>query len=136
MKILVGYDDSDASEEALRVALEHARAFHAQILLVTSLKGGTETSQDEINKATEHLERAKKTCETAGISADVHLLVKGVKPGEDIISFAEENKAYEIIIGIRKRSKVGKLIFGSDAQYVILNASCPVVSVVKNPITG
>ncbi len=134
MKILVGYDDSDASEEALKVAIEHARAFHAQILLLTSLKGGTETSQDDIQKATENLEKAKKICDNAGISGEVHLLVKGLSPGEDIVSFAEENKAYEIIIGIRKRSKVGKLIFGSDAQHVILSAPCPVLSV-KPPIT-
>jgi len=56
-------------------------------------------------------------------------LISGLDFGEDIVEFAEQNKADEIIIGIRRKSKVGKLIFGSTAQYVILNASCPVVSV-------
>jgi nucleotide-binding universal stress UspA family protein len=52
-----------------------------------------------------------------------------LQAGEDLVMLAEENKVDEIIIGVRRRSKVGKLLFGSTAQYVILNASCPVVSV-------
>ena len=45
-------------------------------------------------------------------------------------SFGEwQAQVEEIIIGVRRRSKVGKLLFGSTAQYVILNAPCPVVSV-------
>ena len=57
------------------------------------------------------------------------LSVRGLEAGEDLIRLAEENKVEEIIIGVRRRSKVGKLLFGSTAQYVILNAKCPVVSV-------
>jgi nucleotide-binding universal stress UspA family protein len=49
--------------------------------------------------------------------------------GEDLVEFAEENKIDEIIVGVKRRSKVGKLLMGSTAQYVILNASCPVVTV-------
>jgi nucleotide-binding universal stress UspA family protein len=49
--------------------------------------------------------------------------------GEDLVQLAEENNVEEIVIGVRRRSKVGKLLFGSTAQYVILNAKCPVVSV-------
>jgi nucleotide-binding universal stress UspA family protein len=56
-------------------------------------------------------------------------LVRGLRPGEDLVQFAKENGIDEIIIGVRRRSKVGKLVFGSTAQYVILNAPCPVVSV-------
>ena len=44
-------------------------------------------------------------------------------------NFLLENEIDEIVIGIKKRSKVGKLIFGSTAQYVILEAPCPVLTV-------
>ncbi|MFN2437147.1 MAG: universal stress protein, partial [Desulfotignum sp.] len=57
------------------------------------------------------------------------LLVRGLEPGEDIVRFADENRVDEIVIGVRSRSKVGKLLFGSTSQVVILQAGCPVVSV-------
>ena len=56
-------------------------------------------------------------------------MIRGLSPGEDLVNFAKENEVDEIIVGVKRRSKVGKLILGSTAQYVILEASCPVVSV-------
>lgn len=52
-----------------------------------------------------------------------------MEPGEDLVTFAGEHGVEEIIIGVKRRSRVGKLLFGSNAQYVILNADCPVVTV-------
>ncbi|MEE8415892.1 MAG: universal stress protein [Desulfobacterales bacterium] len=56
-------------------------------------------------------------------------MIRGLSPGEDLVEFAEENEVEEIVIGIRKKSKVGKLVFGSTAQFIILTAGCPVVTV-------
>ncbi|MGD9122547.1 MAG: universal stress protein, partial [Desulfobacterales bacterium] len=50
-------------------------------------------------------------------------------PGEDLVQFAKDNRIDMIFIGIKKTSKVGKLVFGSTAQYVLLKAPCPVVAV-------
>ena len=49
--------------------------------------------------------------------------------GEALVEFAADNDIDAMIIGVRKRSRLEKLLLGSDAQYIILNASCPVISV-------
>jgi nucleotide-binding universal stress UspA family protein len=50
-------------------------------------------------------------------------------PGEDLVQFAKDNKVDEIVVGVKRRSKVGKILMGSTAQFVVLQAPCPVVSV-------
>ena len=57
-----------------------------------------------------------------------HLLISGLESGEEIVQFAEDKQINEIIVGVRRRSKVGKLLMGSTAQHVILNAPCSVVT--------
>ena len=129
MKILVGFDGSISSSDALKVAEQHAKAFKGRIELVTSMEKGTEAQREEIEAAEKDLEKEKKRLKAEGIPCQTHLLIRGLSPGEDLIEFAEENEVEEIVIGIRKKSKVGKLVFGSTAQFVILTAGCPVVTV-------
>ena len=129
MKILVGYDELGTESHILAVALKHAKAFDAEVDVVTSLEEGTESDIQDISAAEKGLEKVKQYFEKEKISCRTHLMIRGVTPGEDLVSFAKENKSDEIIIGVKKRSKVGKLLFGSTAQYVILEADCPVVTV-------
>ncbi len=129
MKIMVGLDGSNSSKEALRLAKEHAKTYNARVELVYSMEKGTEAQQKEIEQAQNDMENEKKLLEDDGISCDTHLLILGMTPGEDLVDFAEKNEVDEIVIGVRRRSKVGKLVFGSTAQHVILNAHCPVVTV-------
>ena len=62
---------------------------------------------------------------------EVQLLLTDLTSGEQLVKFAEDLKTDLIFLGIVKKSKVGKLLFGSTAQYVILHAPCPVVTVLK-----
>ena len=129
MKILVGYDGSNSAKDALNLAKKHAAAFNASVTIVTSLTGGSVTHAVEVEHATEDLEEAKKLFDGDGIQCETKLLVRGMTPGEDLVDFANEQAVDEIIIGIKRRSKVGKLLFGSNAQYIIIKAPCPVVTV-------
>jgi nucleotide-binding universal stress UspA family protein len=60
---------------------------------------------------------------------EVRQLVRGNEPAEDLIAVAEEEKAEFIVIGLRRRTPVGKLILGSNAQRILLDATCPVLAV-------
>ena len=129
MKIMVCYDESRSSKEALRLAKKHAKVFKGSITIVTSMTKGTESEQTDIEKMQIDLDLEKKACEEEGIECNTHLLIRGLSAGEDLVKFAEEETIDEIVIGVKRRSKVGKLMFGSTAQFVILKADCPVVTV-------
>jgi nucleotide-binding universal stress UspA family protein len=129
MKIMVAYDGTNAAKEALYLARKYAKAFGASADVVTSMRRGKEDQQGEIEGSEQGLEWAKSAMEAEGVSCQTHLLIRGMSAGEDLVKFAEDNDFAAIFIGVRRRSKVGKIIMGSAAQYVILKAPCPVVTV-------
>ena len=129
MKILVGYEKSAVAEEALALAKKHAKAFDAKVYLLTSLTRSHELQLEDIQKSERELKNLRTQFRTEGIDCETHAIVSAVSPGEDLVQFATDNEIDEIVIGVRRRSKVGKLLFGSNAQYIILQAACPVVAV-------
>ena len=129
MKFMVGYDGSNSAKDALDLASKHAKAFGADIIVITSLEGGNETNAGHIEQAKKELEFAESFMKERGIDVDTHLLIRGLKPGEDLVNYADQNDIDAMFIGVRRRSKVGKLLSGSNAQYIILKAPCPVVTI-------
>jgi nucleotide-binding universal stress UspA family protein len=132
MDILVGFDRSNAARAALYLTKKHALAFKARVYVVTSLVGGSETTSEAVEKAEQGLESAREFLEQSGIPVEIHLLIRGRTPAEDLVEFAKEHRIDEVVVGVRKTSAVDKLLFGSNASYVILHAPCPVLTV-KQP---
>ena len=117
MKILVGYKGVNVGKDLLEIALTHAKAFKGEVLIVTSMVGGGKSEQLKVQDAEENLEKAKKYFDEKGISCKTHLLIRGLDAGEDIVHFAIEKGADEIIIGVKSRPR---------PLYSRLNArSCP-----------
>ena len=129
MNILVGYDSSNVAKEALVIAKKYAKAFDAKIFLVTAMVQGPDLQLEDIQKAENELERLKSSFTVDDIPCETHAVVSSLSAGEVLVQFEQDNDIDEIIIGVRRRSKVGKLLFGSNAQYIILQAKCPVVTV-------
>lgn len=129
MRFLVAYNGSDVAKAALSLARTHAETFGAAVFVVTSMGGGRAEKPEEIAKVTKELEAAEQFLKEKRIACEVHQLARGMTAGEDLVSFAEENEIDQIYVGVQKKSRTQKIIVGSTAQYVILKAPCPVVSV-------
>jgi nucleotide-binding universal stress UspA family protein len=137
MTVVVCYDGTRQAKKALGIIPKYIKDTDTKIYIFSSLTDEqsfsanekTAITADAVTKAEARLEYAKKFLESYKLSAETHLHMQGLDPGEDIVKFAGEVKADFILVGIAKKSRLGKIIFGSTAQYVILKAHCPVVSV-------
>jgi nucleotide-binding universal stress UspA family protein len=130
MKILVGYDGSNEAKDALKLAQKHSKAFGAKIDVVKSVTRNHLLDRSLIQTAEEKLEREIRNQLNGDITSyKTRLLVSSRSSGENLVWFAELENIDEIIIGVRRRSKVGKLLLGSTAQYVVLHALCPVITI-------
>jgi nucleotide-binding universal stress UspA family protein len=129
MRILMYYDGTEESKDAISIAKLHGKAFDAKIEVVSSLPKGGEQQLKEIEERENELEYVKTVFEKENIPCETHLLIRGHEAGEDIIRFAAEKNVDEIIIGTEKRTRVEKFLLGSVAQHVIYNSNRPVVIV-------
>ncbi|MGB9112513.1 MAG: universal stress protein [Acidimicrobiales bacterium] len=127
--IVVGYIFGTEARAALDSAVTEARIRNASLVVVHSAKGGLEESDEEIRAYSEALEGIDHELAAAGVDHEVEELVLGHEPAEDIVRIAREREAEMIVIGLHRRSKVGKLLLGSDAQDILLQADCPVLAV-------
>jgi nucleotide-binding universal stress UspA family protein len=127
--IVVGYVPKPEGKAALRRAAEEARLRDARLVVVNSHRGGREFDADDAIESESQLEEVRSELRAAGVEHEIRQLVRGMDPAEDLVNVATEVNAEFIIIGLRRRSPVGKLILGSNAQRVLLDAPCPVLAV-------
>jgi nucleotide-binding universal stress UspA family protein len=133
MAIVVGYVSSPEGKAALRRGVEEARLRGVKLVVINSNKGGRDLDVDEARRSEAELDAIRAEVAGEGVEVDVRQMVRGLEPAEDLINVAQEVGADFIVIGLRKRSPVGKLILGSNAQRILLDASCPVLAVKAEP---
>ena len=127
--IVVGFVPKPEGRAALRRAAEEAQLRDAKLVVVNSHRGGRSYDAEESAENEAALAEVREQLDTTGVGYELRQLVRGLDPAEDMIAVAEQVKAEFIVIGLRRRSPVGKLILGSNAQRILLDAPCPVLAV-------
>ncbi|MHB1612905.1 MAG: universal stress protein [Actinomycetes bacterium] len=129
MAVVVGYVPRPEGRAALRRAAEEARLRQTRLVVINSNRGGKDLDAEEAVLYERELTGIRDQLAEAGVDHEVRQLVRGLEPAEDLIAVAEEVGADLIVIGLRRRSPVGKLIMGSNAQHILMDAPCPVLAV-------
>jgi nucleotide-binding universal stress UspA family protein len=127
--VVVGYVPTKEGRAALRRAAEESLLRHSRLIVINSSRGGKDFDAEEAVRFESELRTIEGRLDAAGVNHEVRQLVRGNDPSEDLIAVAEEVDAEFIVIGLRRRTPVGKLILGSNAQRILLDASCPVLAV-------
>jgi nucleotide-binding universal stress UspA family protein len=127
--IVVGYVPKPEGDAALRRAAEEAKLRGSRLVVVNSHRGGREFDGSDAVESETALDEVRRELTAAGVEHEIRQLVRGLDPADDLVTVAEELAAEFIVIGLRRRSPVGKLILGSNAQRVLLDAPCPVLAV-------
>ena len=127
--VVVGYVPKPEGKAALDRAIDEAKLRGAKVVVVNSHRGGSEFDASAARQSEDDLGTVKARLDGAGVDYDLRQLVRGFEPAEDLISIAEANQADLLVIGLRRRTPVGKLILGSNAQRILLDAHCPVLAV-------
>ncbi len=127
--IVVGFVSKPEGHAALQQAIAEAKLRAARLIVVNSNKGGPALDADAAAEVDRELDAVHTALHASGLPHEVRTLVRGNDPAADLVSIAREENADFIVIGLRRRSPVGKLILGSNAQQVLLDATCPVLAV-------
>jgi len=130
MKFMACFEEKGPWRELLREAQTHARVWNASLEVVKTVTRELAIKHSKIIEMEKELEeRVREEFQDDSVAFNVQLLLTSLEPGEKLVKFVEEEQIDLVFLGIRKKSKVGKFFFGSTAQYMILQAPCPVVAI-------
>ena len=127
MTILVAYVPRPEGQAALDKGLEIATRNQEDLMVVNATTGGPKDEPSMAN--VQDVERVEKLLARSGINATFKQFVRGKSAIEEIQDMVDSLPVSLVIIGLRKRSPVGKLLLGSVAQEILLTVSCPVMAV-------
>jgi nucleotide-binding universal stress UspA family protein len=127
MKILVGYIPTPEGLAALDWATEHAKLTGGSLAVLNTARDGDYS--DPVFASSQDIDAVEADLAKRGIRYEIHRPTDGAPAADAIVRVAGEIDADLIVIGLRRRSPVGKLVTGSAAQVILLAADCPVVAV-------
>ena len=130
MTIVVGYTPTPPGRAALVAAVAQARKESEPLLVVNSGRG--ESLDDPTYAQPADLEWARTTAEEADVEVTVRQELRGRDAADELLDVLEEVGASLCVIGIRKRTAVGKMLLGSNASRILMKAPCPVLTVRPN----
>lgn len=126
MTIAVAYRPDEFGRAALEWAAQHATVVDDSIIVINISRG--EARLDAGFARGRDVQDITEALTAKGVSLEVRQTT-GDNVSDAVLFEAEQAGATMIVVGIRRRSPVGKMLMGSVAQSILLDAAVPVVAV-------
>lgn len=127
MSVLTGYVPTPVGEAALETAIAEAKLREVPLIVLNSARGDGGADANFADDATAAGLRARLA--ESGVGFQLLRSVSSREPAQELVAMAADVDAHLIVIGLRRRTPVGKLLMGSTAQRILLDAECPVLAV-------
>ena len=127
MTVLLAYIRTPEGDAALEAAVQEARLRSTGAVVVNVTRPAAEVdsplSAEQIGDAVAALFAA------SGVPVELRQLPAGTDTVEGILGVVDETNPELVIIGLRRRTEVGKLILGSTSRRIMMGVDCPVLAV-------
>lgn len=124
MPVVAGFIPTAEGRAALESSIGEASRRGSRLVVLVHASRSAEPGAIEAA-----LDEARERLEQTDVEHEVRHVERGKDVADDLVEIAEQLGASMIVIGLRRRSPVGKLILGSNAQRILLDAPCPVLAV-------
>ncbi len=129
--VVVGYVPGPRGQAALLHGIEECRRRGARLVVVNTSRGDALVDERFLQGA--ELRSLEDELVVSGVEAELRRPMRGRDVAEELADVVEETSAELLVIGLRRRSAVGKLLMGSAAQRILLDVPCPILAVKAPP---
>lgn len=131
MTVLVGYIPTPEGEAAIERGIEEAVRRDAPLVVVNSRRDDIPADSRRMHE--EEASRLRERLDGAGVRFEIVAREQARQAADGILDVIADRSPDLLVIGVRQRTAVAKLILGSTAQRLILEAPCPVLTVKPGP---
>lgn len=128
MTVLLAYIPTPEGDAALTLAIEEAKR-RGTSAVVTHVARPADAEGSGPYSVEQVLDAVQQRFAEAGVDAELREVPSGSDTAEALIAVAAETEADVVVIGLRRRTAVGKLVMGSTSQRLLLGLDVPVLSV-------
>jgi len=122
--IVVGYTAGAFGRACLAEGIAQARVHDAELLVISAV---SEARGQRIADANE-IAWVERQLEQSGLRWRLTQPIGGT-PAEELLAAMDDPAAIMLVIGMRRRTQVGKLLLGSTSQYLLVECRKPVLVV-------
>ena len=126
--ITIAYIPTAEGNAALAAALQEAQRRSSRVVVLTVLRPADAAATEPFSEE-QSLDAIVAEFAASGVETDVRQLPAGTDVADAVVAVVSETASELVVIGLRRRTAIGKLIIGSTSQRILLGVDCPVLAV-------